>query len=116
MPQLPMYQQFPSRYSFNKVTSRHMLKSGRAYKTAFTANPDNFVESVVMLETEARLPSITALPEPVTALPIAPPVVIESVREPTEDKSSIVKQRELIQQLIKEELQANSKPYENKKS
>ena len=114
MPSAPMYLQFPNRYSFNKVTSRHMLKSGRAYKSAFAINPDNFVESVTTLEAEARIPAINVLSESAPPLAVASPV-IEPVRQPTEDKT-IDKQRELIQQLIKQELAQNPKPYGGKDS
>ena len=114
MPSAPIYLQFPNRYSFNKFTSRHMLKSGRPYKSAFAINPDNFVESVTTLEAEARIPTINVLPESAPPLAIASPV-IEPVRQPTEDKT-IDKQRELIQQLIKQELAQNPKPYGGKDS
>ena len=114
MPSAPMYLRHPLLYSFNKTTQRHMLKSNKAYKKAFAANPDNFVESSTMLELDIA-PSAVAIPSvleptPQLLLPVDP------VSPPMDDQKAIEKQRQLITALIKQELAQNPKPYEGKPS
>ena len=114
MPSAPMYLRHPLLYSFNKTTQRHMLKSNKAYKKAFAANPDNFVESSAMLELDIA-PSAVAVPSvleptPQLLLPVDP------VSPPMDDQKAIEKQRQLITALIKQELAQNLKPYEGKPS
>ena len=85
----PVYKQQPALFAFNTVTKKHMLKSGRAYKKAFAANPEHFVETVTMFP--AKPVTVTPIPEPVQQEPRAP--------IPADDQT-VAKQRELIQQLI----------------
>src|SRR5690606_3571889 len=87
----PVYKQQPALFAFNTVTKKHMLKSGRAYKKAFAANPGHFVETKEPVQQEPR--------DPIPA-----------------DDQTVAKQRELIQQLIRQEIKQNSKPYEGKSS
>src|SRR5690606_10504540 len=95
----PVYKQQPALFAFNTVTKKHMLKSGRAYKKAFAANPEHFVETVTMFPAK-----------PVTVMQQEP-------RDPIPaDDQTVAKQRELIQQLIRQEIKQNSKPYEGKSS
>ena len=55
---------------------------------------------------------LPVVPQPLTTA-VTP---VEPARHPTDDDQTITKQRELIQQLIKQELKENSKPYEGKSS
>ena len=114
MPSTPMYARHPALYSYNKTTQRHMLKSNKAYKKAFAAIPSNFVESAIMLEVDI-VPSaatISSVPETTPQLPSP----VESAKPPTDDSKAIEKQRQLISELIKQELAQNPKPYQGKQS
>lgn len=113
MPALAMWQQFSSRYAYNKTSCRHLLKSGRAYKSAFAANPDNFVESATMVETEA-IHHANIPVQPVSV--VVPPLSLAPIRQPNDDQALIETQRALVQQLIRDELKSNPKPYEGKQT
>jgi len=111
----PVYKQYPTLYAFNTKTKKHMLKSGRACKKAYAANPEHFVESATMFQTRiVAVPPVAINPEPVAINP-GPVTSNPEPPHPQEDPS-ITKQRELIQQLIRQEIKQNSKPYEGKSS
>lgn len=113
---VPLYARHPALYCYNTESKKHMLRSGRAYKKALAANPGIFVESTSILESDDVVPIAT--PTPIVPEPVSPkPVSLEPVsRPPSEDLKSIEKQRQLITQLIKQELAQNPKPYEGKQT
>src|SRR5690606_3093520 len=93
-------------------TRKHMLKSGRAYKKAYAVNPEHFVESATMFQTRiVAVPPVASNPEPVTSNPEP----VRSNPEPAHpapsqaDDQTVAKQRELIQQLIRQEIQNHTK-------
>ena len=89
---VPMYARHPALYCFNTVSKKHMMRGGRAYKKAFAANPDIFVESTAILESDDVVPTAITTPsvlEPVS-LPLLP---LDPVSPPMDDQKAIEKQR-----------------------
>ena len=98
----PIYRRHPDLFAFNTVTKKHMLRDGRAYKKAFEANPEQFVDSSSMFRT-AETP-----PAPAVISPSLPAPVVEIPVKKHEGA------REQVKQIISAELTENPKSYAGK--
>ena len=115
---VPMYARHPALYCYNTESKKHFLREGRAFKRAFAANPHIFVDSATVLENDGVVPTpaqAPIVPEPI--LPQQPEALqVAPVSPPVDTQNSIEKQRQLITEVVKQELARNPRPYEGKQS
>ena len=115
---VPMYARHPALYCYNTESKKHFLREGRAFKRAFAVNPHIFVDSATVLENDGVVPTPTQapfVPEPI--LPQQPEALqVAPVSPPVDTQNSIEKQRQLITEVVKQELARNPRPYEGKQS
>ena len=110
MPLPTMWTLHPELYSYNKISKRHALKTGKAYKAQYAANCENFIESTTMMHRPLVVSPAEIEPAPIVATPLLPPPKVEV---PPESKKHEVA-REQVKAIISAEIKENPKPYETK--
>ena len=113
MPAEPLYKKYPELYSYDTETQRHILKSSKVFKRLFKESPQIFVDSQTIIPARSepiKLPLPPAPEVPSPAVHIGAPLP----EPPKPQEQGMDQMRIRIQELIKEELKANPKPYENK--
>ena len=110
MPLPTMWTLHPELYSYNKISKRHALKTGKAYKAQYAANSENFIESTTMMHRPLVVSPAEIEPAPIVATPLLPPLKVEV---PPESKKHEVA-REQIKAIISAEVKQNSKVYADK--
>lgn len=114
MPALTMYQLQPHLFAYNNLTKKHMLRSGRAYKKAFAANPEHFVDTISMMP-----PSLAPKPRVVQVVPEPEPQpeIEAKIDAPIPAPAPIKKHdvaREQVRALISDDVKQNASLYAGK--
>ena len=103
MPLPTMWTLHPELYSYNKISKRHALKTGKAYKAQYAANSENFIESTTMMHRPLVVSPAEIESAPIVTTPPMPaPNVEVSVETKKHDGA-----REQVKAIISAEVTEN---------